>query len=151
MGGVRTALVGFAAAVALAVVPGAALASSHLSWGGTWRMEGVLVVLTQRGSTVEGSLTYGLPSGSTSRWRLEGKVAVRDGRLVLAGSWKQVADRGQSAEALAHHLGPRCGPTSCYIDIATAFRGARQAARPGDRIVVFGSFHTVEAVLRIAE
>jgi dihydrofolate synthase/folylpolyglutamate synthase len=63
----------------------------------------------------------------------------------------QVVNRGQSAEDLARSLGTLRGEVSCYTDITTAFGVAQQQARAGDRIVAFGSFHTVETVLRIAE
>jgi dihydrofolate synthase / folylpolyglutamate synthase len=60
------------------------------------------------------------------------------------------AARGQSAQALQQRLGSLRGRVSCHTGIAPAFAAARKAAVPGDRIVVFGSFHTVEAVLRMA-
>lgn len=62
-----------------------------------------------------------------------------------------VAGRGQDAKSLEAALGNLQSPVTCHADIASAFTAARRAARPGDRIVVFGSFHTVESVLRIAE
>ncbi|HEY7760981.1 MAG TPA: bifunctional tetrahydrofolate synthase/dihydrofolate synthase [Burkholderiales bacterium] len=42
-------------------------------------------------------------------------------------------------------------PAEICADAATAFRRAREAARPDDRIVVFGSFLTVSAVLALAD
>jgi dihydrofolate synthase/folylpolyglutamate synthase len=42
-------------------------------------------------------------------------------------------------------------PAEICADTATAFRRAREAARPDDRIVVFGSFLTVSAVLALAD
>jgi dihydrofolate synthase/folylpolyglutamate synthase len=62
-----------------------------------------------------------------------------------------VEGRGQSAEALQRSLGPLRGSVACHTDIAAALAAARLEAKPGDRIVVFGSFHTVETALRIAE
>jgi dihydrofolate synthase / folylpolyglutamate synthase len=62
-----------------------------------------------------------------------------------------VSGRGQDAKTLETALGKRQAPVFCHADIPTAYAAARQAARPGDRLVVFGSFHTVESVLRIAE
>ncbi len=53
---------------------------------------------------------------------------------------ERVSPRGLPAAALAgrlHHDGPR------YADPAAALAAARRAARPGDRIVVCGSFFTV--------
>jgi dihydrofolate synthase / folylpolyglutamate synthase len=63
----------------------------------------------------------------------------------------KIAERGQSAEQLAENIEPMRGTVSCHPDVAVAFSAAQHQARPGDRIVVFGSFHTVEAVLRIAQ
>ncbi|HXG27656.1 MAG TPA: bifunctional tetrahydrofolate synthase/dihydrofolate synthase [Nevskiales bacterium] len=62
----------------------------------------------------------------------------------------EVAGRGQSAQALASRLGRLRGAVHLHQDIAAAFAAARHDAGPDDRIVAFGSFHTVEAVLRIA-
>jgi dihydrofolate synthase/folylpolyglutamate synthase len=38
-------------------------------------------------------------------------------------------------------------PVSVQPDVKTALTAARSAAREGDRILVFGSFYTVAAVL----
>jgi dihydrofolate synthase / folylpolyglutamate synthase len=57
------------------------------------------------------------------------------------------AARGQSAHDLAQRLGSMRGRVSCHAGVAPAYVAARKA---GDRIVVFGSFYTVEAVLRMA-
>ncbi len=65
------------------------------------------------------------------------------------GSLENTA-RGQSARALHQRLGSLRGRVTCHEGIAQAFQAARRAALPGDRIVVFGSFYTVEAVLRMA-
>ncbi len=57
--------------------------------------------------------------------------------------------RGCSAEQLAKHVeeaGIR-NPVSCYPDVEQACRAAAGANR-GDRVVVFGSFHTVAAALQ---
>jgi dihydrofolate synthase/folylpolyglutamate synthase len=56
------------------------------------------------------------------------------------------AARGQSAEALAARMRLPVEPY-CYADPATALIAARAAACPGDRIVVFGSFHTIAELL----
>lgn len=42
-------------------------------------------------------------------------------------------------------------PRVIYPDVASAFAAARAAISPGDRIVVFGSFHTVAAAIRYHE
>ena len=62
----------------------------------------------------------------------------------------QVSGRGQNADQLAQRLGLLSGDLSCYPDIPAAFNAACGAAQSGDRVIVFGSFHTVEAILRIA-
>lgn len=56
------------------------------------------------------------------------------------------AARGQSADALAArmHLPVEA---QCCADPTAALNAARAAARPGDRIVVFGSFHTIAELL----
>jgi dihydrofolate synthase/folylpolyglutamate synthase len=52
--------------------------------------------------------------------------------------------RGSSAEALAARMAADAGaPPRLTDSVAAACAGALAAARPGDRIVVFGSFHTV--------
>lgn len=59
--------------------------------------------------------------------------------------------RGQTASELAKRLRsvlPRAKFNE-YTDVAGAWQAARRAARRDDRIVVFGSFQTVAAVLRI--
>jgi dihydrofolate synthase/folylpolyglutamate synthase len=42
----------------------------------------------------------------------------------------------------------RGGPASQHIDVTTAYRAALDDASSGDRIIVFGSFHTVGEALR---
>lgn len=59
-------------------------------------------------------------------------------------------DRGQSSESLAVSL-QSAVPAARYSTSETveqAYHSAMQAAEPGDRILIFGSFHTVEAVMR---
>lgn len=58
--------------------------------------------------------------------------------------------RGLPASELAARIGAGAirAPLSHHADVAQALAQARAQARPGDRIVVFGSFHTVEAALR---
>jgi dihydrofolate synthase/folylpolyglutamate synthase len=57
--------------------------------------------------------------------------------------------RGLSAPALAEVLAGSlpAAPHDAHADVAGALRAARQAARPGDRIVAFGSFFVASAVL----
>jgi dihydrofolate synthase/folylpolyglutamate synthase len=57
--------------------------------------------------------------------------------------------RGASAERILQALA-RAGvsaPAQSHPEVTSALRGAREIAGPDDRIVVFGSFHTVGAVL----
>ena len=57
--------------------------------------------------------------------------------------------RAQDAAALAAILRAHAGsaPVSVQPDVSTALAEAQSAAHEGDRILVFGSFHTVAAVL----
>ena len=56
--------------------------------------------------------------------------------------------RGLSAEALAACIASHVrGPVSGCASVEAACRRARDQARPGDRIVVFGSFHAVGPAL----
>ncbi len=57
-------------------------------------------------------------------------------------------ERGSSGAALAARYGARAGvPATAYDGIPAACEAALAAARPEDRIVVFGSFHTVGPAL----
>ena len=56
--------------------------------------------------------------------------------------------RGMDGQEFAGQLvGSAAGGGNVHVDVAQALRSAREAARPGDRIVVFGSFHTVASAL----
>jgi dihydrofolate synthase/folylpolyglutamate synthase len=59
--------------------------------------------------------------------------------------------RGASAEALAEALGAAgiALPSDVFPDVAAAYLRARERAGPDDRILVFGSFHTVGDVLAL--
>jgi dihydrofolate synthase/folylpolyglutamate synthase len=63
---------------------------------------------------------------------------------VLAGIGEP---RGLAAAALARRLPPQCKVVAQRDDIATACAAARDRAGPNDRIVVFGSFHSVGPAL----
>ena len=87
-----------------------------------------------------------------------GMLADKDADAVfsaLAGEidawWTCTPDspRAREATALAAILVPHAGsaPISVQQDVCTALDEARNAAREGDRILVFGSFYTVAAVL----
>ena len=56
--------------------------------------------------------------------------------------------RGLDARALVARMTPGLGPR-LHRDIASAYRAACEAARPGDRIVVWGSFHAARAALEV--
>ncbi|MFO1352442.1 MAG: bifunctional tetrahydrofolate synthase/dihydrofolate synthase [Gammaproteobacteria bacterium] len=57
--------------------------------------------------------------------------------------------RGQTGEALAAVLREAgAHAVRAFATVADACRAAREDAAPGDRIVVFGSFHTVAAALK---
>lgn len=59
-------------------------------------------------------------------------------------------ERGLSGESLAEEMGSAITSTvNAYPTIAEAYRGALEAAQSGDRVLVFGSFHTVEAAMRL--
>jgi len=52
--------------------------------------------------------------------------------------------RGQSVETLAQRLGATAATSaSNHVSIGDALRTIREWAEPGDRVLVFGSFHTV--------
>ncbi len=57
--------------------------------------------------------------------------------------------RGLGGAELARRVAPVRGPVTACDDIAGACAAARAVAHEGDRLVVFGSFHTVEAVSRL--
>jgi dihydrofolate synthase/folylpolyglutamate synthase len=55
--------------------------------------------------------------------------------------------RGLDARALAQRLPPQCRVVAQASDVASACAAARERAGPDDRIVVFGSFHSVGPAL----
>ena len=61
--------------------------------------------------------------------------------------------RGQSAAELVKRIHSALPDVSLteYPSVANAYHAARSAAGPGDRIVVFGSFQTVSAILRLRQ
>jgi len=71
-------------------------------------------------------------AGSIARWLF----------VTLAG------DRGITAEALAERVAAHLPtPASAHASVAEACAAARAQASPADRIIVFGSFHTVGPAL----
>jgi len=59
--------------------------------------------------------------------------------------------RGLSAEDLGERLAPIVGDkkVGCYQHVSDAYHAAMATAAAGDRILIFGSFHTVEAAMRL--
>jgi dihydrofolate synthase/folylpolyglutamate synthase len=85
-----------------------------------------------------------------------GILADKDARAIGAALEAEIdgwvlcslpGSRGQSAQALAAQLGALRAPVAIAEDVARACRAAREQAQAGDRIVVFGSFHTVGPAL----
>ena len=56
-----------------------------------------------------------------------------------------VDGRAQSADALASRV--QLHTSTLHADVATALNRVQGIAKPGDRVLVFGSFHTVEEAL----
>jgi len=75
------------------------------------------------------------------------KAAGRIDRWYLGGT---SGPRGLSGKALAQmvRLQLPSAEFETFDDIAAAYRAARRAAGAEDRIIVFGSFHTVAAAMR---
>jgi dihydrofolate synthase / folylpolyglutamate synthase len=93
-----------------------------------------------------------LPAPGGRTWAVIGVLQDKDAAAIareLAGvidQWIVCAlggPRGQSADALAARLG--CAPARCELagSVVAGCELARTRARPGDRIVVCGSLHTV--------
>lgn len=88
-----------------------------------------------------------------------GMLADKDAAGVVARLQEKVdvwyvggfeGERSLSGKSLAEKMGSVATSTvHSYPAIAEAYRGALEAAEPGDRVLVFGSFHTVEAVMRL--
>jgi dihydrofolate synthase/folylpolyglutamate synthase len=68
------------------------------------------------------------------------------------GGLEAAGPRGGSVDALAAKLaGTAAAGGAHHADVATALAAARAQAGSGDRILVFGSFHTVAAALTVLE
>ncbi len=76
-------------------------------------------------------------------------VAVLAGEIDAWWACTPDSPRARDAVALAGILQAHAGGASIHVqpDVITALAEARNAAREGDRILVFGSFYTVAAVL----
>ncbi|MBI5461148.1 MAG: bifunctional tetrahydrofolate synthase/dihydrofolate synthase [Gammaproteobacteria bacterium] len=70
-------------------------------------------------------------AGQVQHWYLGGLTGVR----------------GQSAQDLAERMALAAAQRQLYPDMATAYAAALAQAQPGDRVVVFGSFHTIAELL----
>lgn len=80
--------------------------------------------------------------------------ATLDAMIDVVDTWCLASlpiARGASAERLATALTALNDTVSIqiHIDVGTALTAARSLTTTGDRIVIFGSFHTVSATLRI--
>ena len=76
------------------------------------------------------------------------RLAARVDRWWIAGL-EGAGPRGQDVDALAASLAATAAAqASREADVAAALAAARAQARPGDRVLVFGSFHTVAAALQ---
>jgi dihydrofolate synthase/folylpolyglutamate synthase len=88
-----------------------------------------------------------------------GLLADKDAAGVIAplcgqvDAWfvgRPLCQRGCDPQALLRELQHQgCSKAQGFAQIAQAFAAARQAARPGDRILVFGSFYTVAEVMSL--
>lgn len=78
-----------------------------------------------------------------------GVFAALQGEIDAWWTCTPDSPRAQEAAVLAATLRAHAGsaPVSVQADVNTALAEAQSAAREGDRILVFGSFHTVAAVL----
>jgi dihydrofolate synthase/folylpolyglutamate synthase len=78
-----------------------------------------------------------------------GVFAALSGEIDAWWTCTPDSPRARDAEALAAILRDHAGsaPVRVHGDVAAALAAARSAAREGDRILVFGSFYTVAAVL----
>jgi dihydrofolate synthase/folylpolyglutamate synthase len=76
------------------------------------------------------------------------RLAAYVDRWWIAGL-EDAGPRGQDVDALAASLaGTAAADASRASDVAAALAAARAQARPGDRVLVFGSFHTAAAALQ---
>ncbi|MCB2427341.1 bifunctional tetrahydrofolate synthase/dihydrofolate synthase [Methylophaga pinxianii] len=79
--------------------------------------------------------------------------AVFDALLPVIDNWfigGLTGDRGQSAEDLAAGLQGKIANDRVHLQdtVEQAYNTAAEYAVTGDRILIFGSFHTVEAIMR---
>jgi dihydrofolate synthase/folylpolyglutamate synthase len=82
---------------------------------------------------------------------VQGVVAALEGEIsewFLAGL-QSVGTRGQSADELASKVSGTAAAGSRHADVHAALQAARAQAHAEDRILVFGSFHTVAEALAV--
>ena len=77
-----------------------------------------------------------------------GALATLKGRVAHCYVARLDVPRGAAAEALAAIADGLGGTVAAFDDVASAFAAARKAAGEDDRILAFGSFYTVAAVMR---
>jgi dihydrofolate synthase/folylpolyglutamate synthase len=99
-------------------------------------------------------------AGSGNTYAVLAMLRDKDSRAV-AEALNEVIDfwflagldgnRGLTSEKLSESLAPVVGDkkVGCYQQVEEAYTAAMASASHGDRILVFGSFHTVEAAMRI--
>lgn len=69
----------------------------------------------------------------------------------LAGL-EEAGPRGLAVDAFVARLaGTAASGGTCHRQVAQALAAAQAGARPGDRVLVFGSFHTVAAALQVLQ
>ncbi len=79
------------------------------------------------------------------------RLSANVDRWWLAGL-EDAGARGQGVDALAASLvGSAAADAARAVDVGSALAAACAQARPGDRVLVFGSFHTAAAALRVLE
>jgi dihydrofolate synthase/folylpolyglutamate synthase len=104
-------------------------------------------------------LAQGLRERASARrtWAVFGMLADKDVRAVvmqldqLIDHWLICAideHRGLDAATLRARMGRVRGSSEELADVATGCARAHQCAQAGDRVVVFGSFHTVGPALQ---
>ncbi|SDR21455.1 folylpolyglutamate synthase/dihydrofolate synthase family protein [Pseudoxanthomonas sp. CF125] len=82
---------------------------------------------------------------------VQGVVAALEGEVSdwFLASLESVGTRGQSADELASKVSGAAAAGSRHADVRAALQAARAQAHAEDRILVFGSFHTVAEALAI--
>ncbi|MEA5122381.1 bifunctional tetrahydrofolate synthase/dihydrofolate synthase [Xanthomonas floridensis] len=137
------------------------IGNAHLA--GRWQrleVEGVQVLLDvghnpQAARALAAALGAQAHAGST--YAIYAALADKDAPGVVEALAAQVDDwvlagldgtRGQSAQALQQRLrDTAAAQAACHASVAAALQAVLAAAQAGDRVLVFGSFHTVADAL----